>query len=255
MNVAILLSGGKGSRMGEDIPKQYIEVSGRMIITYACEPLIKSNKIDLVVIVADRKWRKKILSEIEQLDKNGTDILFASPGGNRQLSILHGLEKTEELIKERAEHPDEEATVLIHDAARPLLSEQQIDACYEALAGHDGVMPVLPMKDTVYLGGEDGGIQQLLPRDRVFAGQAPELFLYRPYYDAVKALLPDRIKDIKGSTEPAVIAGMDIVMISGDEGNYKITTRPDLLKFRMKAYEDDRNHRFEELVKRTLKEK
>ena len=239
MNVAILLSGGTGSRMGEKIPKQYIRVGNRMIITYACEPLIRSAGIDTLVIVADGKWREAIASEIERSVKTSADIMFADPGENRQLSILHGLEKTKELIKERRDCTDKDVTVLIHDAARPLLTKQQIDSCYEALGGHEGVMPVLPMKDTVYLGGESACVQQLLPRDRLFAGQAPELFLFEPYYDAVRALLPDRIRDIRGSAEPAVIAGMDIVMIPGDEGNFKITTGPDLQRFRMKVQQQE----------------
>lgn len=64
-----------------------------------------------------------------------------------------------------------------------------------------------------------------------FCGQAPELFLLGKYYEANRALLPERILQINGSTEPAVMAGMDIVMIPGDEGNFKITTKADLIRF------------------------
>ncbi|HBA47896.1 MAG TPA: 2-C-methyl-D-erythritol 4-phosphate cytidylyltransferase, partial [Lachnospiraceae bacterium] len=62
--------------------------------------------------------------------------------------------------------------------------------------------------------------------------QAPELFLLKKYCQANRVLIPDKIMEIRGSAEPAVMAGMDIVMIPGDERNFKITTREDLQRFR-----------------------
>ena len=65
----------------------------------------------------------------------------------------------------------------------------------------------------------------------VYAGQAPEVFRIGRYYEANRKLLPEEIYKINGSTEPAVLDGMDIVMIPGDEGNFKITTAGDLERF------------------------
>lgn len=93
-------------------------------------------------------------------------------------------------------------------------------------------MPVLPMKDTVYLSSNGQKVNSLLDRNHVFAGQAPELFLIGKYYAANQELLPDKILNVHGSTEPAILYGMDIVMIPGDENNFKITTIQDLEKFR-----------------------
>ena len=101
----------------------------------------------------------------------------------------------------------------------------------ETVKGHDGVLPVLPMKDAVYY-SEDGKQVSLLERERIFAGQAPEAFRLGPYLKANERLLPKRILGVKGSTEPAVLAGLDVVMIPGDERNFKITTREDLERFR-----------------------
>lgn len=94
-------------------------------------------------------------------------------------------------------------------------------------------MPVLPMKDTVYT-SLDGGksVAALLDRSTVYAGQAPEVFRIGRYYEANQKLFPDRIRQINGSTEPAVLDGMEIIMIPGDEGNFKITTKADLERFR-----------------------
>lgn len=88
------------------------------------------------------------------------------------------------------------------------------------------------MKDTVYYSKDGRQITSLLDRQAVFAGQAPELFRLGTYYQANERLLPEEILRINGSTEPAVLAGMQIAMVPGDERNFKITTPADLERFR-----------------------
>ena len=221
MNIALVLAGGTGNRVGADVPKQYIEVADKPVISYCMETLTAHDGIDAVQIVADVMWQEYIRKHIAGEKFRG----FSSPGENRQMSILHGLQD----IRNYAGADD---WVLIHDAARPLLSSCQISDCLAASAGHDGVLPVLPMKDTVYYSEDGRVVSQLLARSQIFAGQAPELFRLRSYFTANESLLPDRILTINGSTEPAIMAGLDIVMIAGDEGNFKITTREDLKRFR-----------------------
>jgi 2-C-methyl-D-erythritol 4-phosphate cytidylyltransferase len=216
MNIALVLSGGTGTRLGADIPKQYIEVNGRMIIDYCLETFFTSEHIDAVWIVADESWQDKIVGDF---------LGFSKPGKTRQLSILNGLEDI------RSKLTEQEVNVLIHDAARPLLTHKLISDCFVALPGHDGVMPVLPMKDTVYVSNDGKTVNALLDRSTIYAGQAPELYRLKPYYEACVALLPQEILSINGSTEPAIRAGLDVAMIPGDEGNYKITTKNDLEKF------------------------
>jgi 2-C-methyl-D-erythritol 4-phosphate cytidylyltransferase len=153
-------------------------------------------------------------------------LAFAEPGENRQLSIYHALLA----LREEMGTSDEDV-VLIQDAARPNTSLEQLAQCFEAARGHDGAIPVLPMKDTVYLSEDGKAVTSLLNRSSVFAGQAPEAFRYGAYIKANQALLPDKILGINGSTEPAILAGLDVAMIPGDEHNYKITTRADLERF------------------------
>ncbi len=220
MNYAIILSGGIGTRMGLDVPKQYVLVNGKMILQYVIETIVNAGDMDGYVIVANEQYRERILAV-------ATDALFlgfADPGANRQLSILSGLRKLSAVAKA-------EDCVLVQDAARPLTSGALMRDCMNAAAEHDGAIPVLPMKDTVYQSTDGKIITSLLKREQIFAGQAPEAFVYGKYVAANERLLPDAITRINGSTEPAILADMDIAMIPGDERNYKITTPEDLKRF------------------------
>jgi len=229
MNIALILSGGTGTRLGANIPKQYIEVCGRPIISYCIEQFVKHREIDAIQIVADKQWQETILkcfeaNECLKVDCNKKFRGFSKPGKNRQLSIYYGL-------RDICLYGKESDYVMIHDAARPLISAQMITDSLDAVKGHDGVLPVLPMKDTIYESIDGEKVSSLLDRDALYAGQAPETFRVGPYFKANKCLLPDRIQEIKGSTEPAILAGLDIVMIPGDTQNFKITTKEDLNRF------------------------
>ncbi len=223
MNIALILAGGSGVRLGADIPKQYIAVQGKTVITHCLEVFGTHPQIDAIQIVAHVEWRESIH---KQMPEKVSDKFkgFSNPGTNRQGSIYHGLQDI-------VQYAREEDIVIVHDAARPLVSASLLTACIDACKEHDGCLPVLPMKDTVYLG--DGcQITSLLEREKVYAGQAPEAFVLGKYYEANRCLLPDKIERINGSTEPAIMAGMDIAMIPGEGRNFKITTQADLERFK-----------------------
>lgn len=224
MNVALLLSGGTGTRLGADIPKQYIEVNGMPVLSYCMRTFLELKQIDAVQIVADGKWQDYIRKTCFKYDIQQKIKGFSNPGENRQLSIWNGLND----IRKYA--PDD-AVVVVHDAARPGVSSQLLEEGLRAIEGHDGVLPVLPMKDTIYLSKDGTHIDSLLERSRLFAGQAPEFFYLEQYYQANKSLLPEKIYRINGSTEPAILQGLDMAMIPGEERNFKITTREDLMRF------------------------
>lgn len=220
MNIALVLAGGVGSRTGLQMPKQYLKVNGRPVIAWCLELLESMNEIDGIQIVTEKTWRP-LIKELGVKKLKG----FSDPGNNRQLSILHGLEDIYSYARDRD-------VVVIHDAVRPLVTQKQILSCLNAVKEHEGAVPVLPMKDTVYLSQDGKRISSRLDRSLVYAGQAPEGFVLKPYYEANIGLAPDQILGIHGSAEPAVMAGLDIALVEGDERNFKITTRDDLERFR-----------------------
>ncbi len=259
MNIAIILAGGTGSRINSEIPKQFIDLSGQMMIMHALAPFGESNLVDNIQIVADESWREKIEDAIFEDPESAVAekfLGFSAPGENRQLSINNAL-KDLKLMFEVANTNDESANVsadakenadcskymvhsqlgiidnvIIHDAARPFVTVENIDECLSALESHDGAMPVLPMKDTVYFSRNGKKVDELLNRSCIYAGQAPEAFRFEKYLKANEELLPDKILMIRGSTEPAIMAGMDVAMIPGDQRNFKITSDADLERAR-----------------------
>ncbi len=220
MLCAILLAGGEGLRMGLDRPKQYLQLRGQPVIGYSLSTLNGHHLIDSIIIVAAETWRPRLscfLSEAGIAKFQG----FADPGETRQFSVWNALH----MLGSFSCKPD---SVLIHDAARPLLTSSLITRCVSSLSGHDGVMPVLPVKDTVYLTDRNGKITQLLNRSALAAGQAPEVFNFEKYYNAHLRVTAEELRKFNGSTEIAVAQGMDVVTVEGEERNIKITTVNDL---------------------------
>lgn len=226
MITAVLLSGGTGTRLNTDIPKQYIEVNGKPLIHYVIKALVENDEIEKIQVVAEESWQELIKDEMISMDAESKLLGFSNPGANRQLSILNALRDMSEVMK---------ATdyVIIQDAARPLTSQDLYRRLIDGAKGHDGVLPVIDVKDTMYMIDNEGKISSLLKRDLIKAGQAPEIFVYGRYLEANEKLLDgDAILGIRGSSEPAVMHGMDVITIPGDEMNFKITTMADLERFK-----------------------
>ena len=198
MVVAIILSGGTGSRIGLEVPKQYFKIKDRMLIDYSLEAVAKCDAIDYFCVVASSLWRDKIEGRMSKASKSKF-VGFANPGDNRQLSIVSGLHLIKDYFDKNGFSAD---TVLIHDAARPNVTSEMMVDYIKALRGHDGVMPVLPMKDTVYYSEDGDKVSKLLDRKKIYAGQAPEVFVFDKYLKANESLFPEKIKKSHSAKPP-----------------------------------------------------
>lgn len=226
MNVAVILAGGIGSRMRDDgFPKQYIEIKGKPILLYTLEKFQACPQVDKIIVVAHNRWEEKILTWA-----NNYGIVklagVAPQGETRQESVLSGL-----LACERF-RPTQDDVVLIHDAARPLVSPKLISDCISALETHDGCLPVIPVKDTVYYSLRGNGITGLTDRSTLFCGQSPETFRLLPFLRLNKEASRQTLQKIRGCCELAFQNGFDICMIPGEEANFKLTTSEDMYRLR-----------------------
>ena len=161
---------------------------------------------------------------------------YAIPANTgRQGSVLNAMQ---EILRDicgevDVEQVPDDDTVLIHDAARPLLTTKMVDECYEAFDGHDGIMMVLPLYGNIYRTKEEGWTIEITPMDRkgVVIEQTPAIFRLKKYYKANMALMPDKLCRIKGLAEPALKAGLEVVTVEGDDRNFKVTTEADLERY------------------------
>lgn len=223
MNTAIILAGGVGSRMGVDRPKQFLMVNNKPVISYCFDIFQKHSEIDKIVVVVNDKWKSFVEEYAEKY--NVTKICGYAPAGKtRQHSIYNGLK----CIDETAHNTD---IVIVHDAARPLVSDEIISDCIKGATEFDGAMPVISVKDTVYQSEDGKSIDNLLKRSELFAGQAPESFKFKKYYKIHNDVSDEEIGSTAGSSEIAYRHGMEITMVKGSERNLKITTIEDLETF------------------------
>lgn len=224
---AVLLSGGVGSRMksSANCPKQYLSVAGKPIYIYALLEFEKCTSVDGIVIVANNSWVSAIKDDIKRFGI--TKVAgFAENGETRQHSIFSGLKALDGIANEND-------IVILHDAARPLVDMELINACIEKNRECDGVLPYITVKDTVYESLDGKTVSKLLKRSTLCAGQAPESFVYGKYYNAHLKYSEDELARFSGSTEIAIANGMNVCLIPGSERNFKITTDEDLKKLEM----------------------
>ncbi len=223
-HIAIILSGGVGSRMGLDIPKQYMEVAGKPVISYCLETFVNDKMTDVIVIGVADEWKQFVEDQVRKLSPR-QQVYYSIPGETRQYSIFNAL-----LVCEKNGFLSDDI-VVIHDAARPLVSANLIHRCYEACIVADGVLPVIPVKDTVYYSEDGKNIKSLMNRNHLWAGQAPEAFRLGNYLRAHKEMKREDLLQINGSTELAYKSGLNCRLVEGDPMNFKITTPEDLSNF------------------------
>lgn len=223
--IAIILSGGIGTRLGGSIPKQYIKINNQPIISYTIKQFLCNTHINAIIIVCDTQWNEYI-NHILNEQGNKLPVFFSQPGETRQFSILNALNTAIQYFS-----PND--IVVIHDAARPLVSQSLINECIKNCIIHEGVLPIIPVKDTIYQSFDQNHISTLLPRETLFAGQSPEAFKLGKYIKAHQQLSYQEISKINGSSEIAYKQGLQIKLIPGDEANFKITTTEDLERFKL----------------------
>ena len=207
---ALIVAAGHGVRAGEGVPKQYRGLAGVPVLRRSVEAFVRHPSVDLVQVVISAEHRPLYDGAIAGLS-------LPSPivgGESRQASVLNGLEG---LV------PVDPAYVLIHDAARPLVSAEAISATIEALASHDGALPVLAAPDTLKRVRE-ARVEATLPRDGVALAQTPQGFHFGKILAAHRAA---RGRSFTDDASIAENAGMTIAAVPGSRLNFKLTTVED----------------------------
>jgi 2-C-methyl-D-erythritol 4-phosphate cytidylyltransferase len=205
-----VVAAGRGERLGDERPKAFARLAGRVLLAESVERLDASPWVDAIVVVAPPEWEEAVIVLAEELAA-GKVAASVTGGATRAESVRAGL----------AEVPDEADVILVHDAARPLVTDELVERLIRALGeGYDGAIPALRVVDTVKR-VRDGVVVETLPRAELVAVQTPQAFVA----PVLRAAAAGEGTDCASLVEAA---GGRIRVVEGDPRLLKITTPDDL---------------------------
>ncbi len=221
--VAVVLAGGSGSRMKSSVKKQYLPLGGKPVIWYALQVFEQCSRIDEIVLVCGHGETERCREQIvEQFGFRKVSALVEG-GKERYHSVHAGLRAIGSCDY-----------VLIHDGARPFIDQEMLERILEELPASGACVAGMPVKDTIKVRGENGFVEQTLPREKLWQIQTPQAFAYpmiRAAYEKMidiekKGMLTAHITDDAMVAE--VIAHHPVKLVEGSYENIKITTPDDL---------------------------
>jgi 2-C-methyl-D-erythritol 4-phosphate cytidylyltransferase len=197
--VGIVPAGGSGERLGADRPKAFVVCAGRPLIDWSLEVL--ESVCDRVVVAAPPDWLREG---------------WVEGGRSRSESVRNALEAAPEA-----------RTVVVHDAARPLVTRELVEECVGALLGVDGAIAAAPVTDTIKEAYPDGTVASTLDRSRLWAVQTPQVFRA----DKLRRALDVEADVLAVATDDATLveaAGGSVRVVEAPVENFKVTTAADL---------------------------
>lgn len=217
MNIAVLLAGGSGRRMGGPEPKQFIEIAGHTILEHSIRAFHQHQDIDRIVIVSHADYIDRV-EEIAKPYQKVTDIVAG--GKERYDSTLNAIRTATDGDK-----------LLIHDSVRPLVSQRIISDCLEALKNYNAVDVAIPCTDTVIEVNEDGHIARIPKRSTLRNVQTPQCFTLETIRKAYEIGLkdPDFVTTDDCGVVHRYLPEEPIFVVEGETTNIKITYPADVI--------------------------
>lgn len=220
MNIALLIAGGSGTRMNQDIPKQFLTVNEKPVIVYTMEAFQNHKDIDMIAVVCIEGWETVLEAYANQF--NITKLKYIIPGGeNGQSSIRNG-------VFELEKHCAEEDIVLIHDAIRPMVSEEIISDCIAVTKQKGNAITVIPCAEAM-LQTEDGQVScGSYSRDKLKRTQTPQGFALKSICDLHREALEKGVLNSVASCTLMIELDKQVFFSKGSEKNIKLTTVEDI---------------------------
>ena len=211
---ALIVAGGVGSRMGKDVPKQFIEVLGKPIIAYTIDAFSQNSDVDEIVIVTLEDYIVYCKDVVDTFGFEKVKSIICG-GATRQESVYRGLlEITGDFV-------------LIHDGARPLIKQNVINDCIETVMVKSACAVGVKVKDTLKIADTEKIIKATPDRERIFSIQTPQCFKTSDILSAHKSAMDSSFF----GTDDAVLyerIGGEVRIVEGDYSNIKITTPIDI---------------------------
>ena len=209
----MLVAAGRGERFGADRPKAFVKLGGRVLLAESLERLEASDWVDAIVVVAPAGWEEPAILLAEELGCGKVSVTVTG-GETRAESVRTGV----------AEVPEDAAAVLVHDAARPLVSDEVIGRVLGPLGeGWDGAVPALPLPDTVKR-VEAEAVVETLDRSQLVGVQTPQAFVS----SVLRAALDGNLGSATDCSSLVEARGGRVRVVEGDPRLLKVTSAEDL---------------------------
>ena len=228
MNIAIIFAGGKGTRMGAEIPKQFLEINGKPILVHTLELFQYHKMIDKIYISTLKDYIPYVnkLIDIYKLSKVEAVI---EGGETAQDSIYKGLKKAQE-------GNPEDSIVLLHDGVRPFVSVDVITDNIESTKKYGNAITVLPAYETVVTSEDGKEVDTVTNRNKTYTAQAPQSFYLKEIVEAHEEIQrrPQKYENMVDACTIFKELRKKVYLVRGNRGNIKITTPEDVST--LKAY-------------------
>ncbi len=215
---ALIVAAGRGSRAGPGAPKQYRPLAGRAVLAWTLEAFLHNPRIHAVRVVIHPDFEDAYAAALGPLSGHPKLLSPCPGGGERQDSVRLGLDSLTEAA------PDQ---VLIHDAARPFITDDVITRVIEALTAHSAALAALPIADTLKRAtgpADDPRVEATLPREQMWRAQTPQGFDYAMIVEAHRAAVGRTLTDDAAVAEAFGVAP---ALVLGAPDNMKITQAED----------------------------
>lgn len=224
-NIALIIAGGIGARMGQDIPKQFLSVYDKPVIVYTMEAFQNHPDIDAIEIVCVDDWQGALKAYAKQFGIAKLENVV-SGGKNGQDSIRNGLYD----IVQR--HNGDDDVVLIHDAIRPMVSQEIISDNIRVCRENGNAITVVPCTAAMLKTYDSLSTTEQVPRDNLKITQTPQAFFVNDIVEAHKEALAKGITNSVASCTMYIELGRKLYMSKGSEKNLKLTTTEDIEIFK-----------------------
>lgn len=222
-SVAIVFAAGSGTRMGAEVPKQFLELEGRPVLAHTLELFERHPLVDGIYLVVNADWTERAVEFAREYGIS--KLLGVTAGGDSaQESIYRGL-------RYAAEREPADAAVLLHDGVRPYVTDEVIAANIESVEKYGSAVTYTPCYETIVVSRDGGRIDSMPRRAESYTAQAPQSFRLGEILAAHERVRA-RPGGYEGLVDQATLCfelGIPVHLVPGNRGNVKITTPEDLV--------------------------
>lgn len=217
---AVILLGGSGNRFKSELPKQFVNIAGKPLFFHGTRVFIETGIFAKFYFVVNKSYQEVVNKALKHFPQ--ITYSFITPGDTRQESVFNALLMAD----------GEVDTVFIHDGARPLITPELIENCFNALFGKNGVCPAVPVTDSLFTISEDNSLDTYLDRSLVRAAQTPQCF---PTSEITTFHRNAKNESRQFSDDASLYSyyGGKVKIVDGDQNNIKISYPNDIEQLRV----------------------